>query len=70
MYRGLLNKIAPIFSQFLSMFSSCRKLSAKGVTRAAQQDFRHVDFVNTLLSGNSVRAENTVIVSDNHSFAQ
>ena len=52
----------------LSIFSGCRKLSAKGVTKAAQQHLRHGDSVNTLLSGNSVRSENTRIVSDHHSL--
>ena len=52
---------------FLSL-SGCRKLSAKGLTKAAQQHLRHADFVNTLLSGNSVRAENTRIVSHHHSL--
>ena len=38
------------------------------MTKAAQQHLQHADFVNTLLSGNSVRAENTRIVSDHHSL--
>ena len=38
------------------------------MTKSAQQHLRHADFVNTLLSGNSVRAENTRIVSDHHSL--
>ena len=38
------------------------------MTKAAQQHLRHADFVNTLLSGNSVRAENTRIVSEHHSL--
>ena len=68
LYRGLVIKIAPIFSHFISIFSGCRKLSAKGVTKSAHQHLRDADFVNTLLSGNSVRAENTQIVSDHHSL--
>ena len=38
------------------------------MTKAAQQHLRHADVVNTLLSGNSVRAENTRIGSDDHSL--
>ena len=55
--------IAPNISHFFLL--GCRKLSAKGVTRAAQH-LRHVDFLNTLSTGNHLRSENTRIVSDHH----
>ena len=38
------------------------------MTKAAQQHLRHAAFVNTLLSGNSVSAENTQFVSEHHSL--
>ena len=36
------------------------------MTRAAQQHLRHVDFLNTLSTGNHLRSDNTRIVSDHH----
>ena len=39
------------------------------MTKAAQHHLRHADFVNTLLSVNSLRSENTPIVSDPHSLS-
>ncbi|XP_075256554.1 interferon-induced GTP-binding protein Mx-like isoform X2 [Convolutriloba macropyga] len=46
--------------------TGCRKLSAKGVTKAAQQRLRHDDFLSTLTTGNVLRTENTRIMSDHH----
>ena len=42
----------------------CRKLSAKGVAKAAQQRLRHDDFLSTLTAGNVFRTEKTRIMSD------
>ena len=56
------------FSHFFVSFFLLggRNASAKRVTRAAQQHICHVDFLNTLSTGNHLRSENTRIVSDHH----
>ena len=41
-------------------------MSAKGITRAAQIFFRHAVYNNTLVTGSTLRAENTRIVSEKH----
>ena len=41
-------------------------MSAKGITRAAQNLLQHADYNNTLVTGSTLRAENTRIVSEKH----
>ena len=41
-------------------------MSAKGITRAAQNLLRHADNNNTFVTGSTLRAENTRIVSEKH----
>ena len=41
-------------------------MSAKGITRAAQNLLRHADYKNTLVTGSTQRAKNTTIVSEKH----
>ena len=45
------------------LISSCWKLSAKVVTRTAQNRLRQEDFLGTLNTGNVFRSENTRIIS-------
>ena len=39
---------------------------AKGITRAAQNLLRHADYNNTLVTGSTLSAESTRIVSEKH----
>ena len=48
------------------MFLELRKLSARGVTRAAQRLLTHKRYQETLLTANELRTLNTRIVSENH----
>ena len=41
-------------------------MSAKGITRTAQNLLRNVDYNYTFKSGSTLRAENTRIVSEKH----
>ena len=48
------------------LFIGNRKMSAKGITRAAQNLLRLADYNTTLVTGSTLRAENTRIVSEKH----
>ena len=54
-----------LFDCFL-LFIGNRKIFAKGITSAAQSLLRHADYNNTLVTGSTLRAENTRIVSEKH----
>ena len=41
-------------------------MPAKRLTRAAQNLLRHADYKNTLMTGGTLRAENTRVVSEKH----
>ena len=41
-------------------------MSAKGITRAAQNLLRHADCNKTLVTGSTLRAKDTRIVSEKH----
>ena len=55
-----------VMNWLLFLFIGNRKMSTEGITRAAQSLLRHASYNNTLVTGSTLRAKNTRIVSEKH----
>ena len=60
--------IKKLISNHINKISDCRKLSAKGVSKAAQKMLSHQRYRDTLISGSLFKTENSRIASESHNL--
>ena len=60
--------IKKLISNHINKISDCRKLSAKGVSKAAQKMLSHQRYRDTLTSGSLFKTENSRIASESHNL--